>query len=354
MIGDATATWRMARRMVGWAPEAARALLTEASRHQTDDTSQATSSELLARAHAALEDWHLATRALQRAIELRRDLGDADLADQLERLLERFPVPGFSSEHQALEVELELIRRSIAGTSSRADRMTVEIARTLQPRRVAGNLQAWLGLSSSEMTLLSAAVASVADSRCGPPRIDEGWRPVLGDTEDGFARLLEARLVSPVPALIANPRIVSRMLGRSQLEPPRSVRMTALAPQPPSGHDASFARELRGSSSIGVVIGPAAAARAAAIATAAGLRAIAAEPRAHADVAMFADAALEAQLFGGLLVVDGARWRTAGLDLASTAAEVRWAPILVMSDDDPPIDRRFRAFTSTPEVSSRR
>ncbi|MGE0547984.1 MAG: hypothetical protein AB7O24_33255 [Kofleriaceae bacterium] len=347
----------MARRMVGWAPEGARALLEELAQHQRDDASQANANELLTHALAATGAWPLATESLQRAIALRRALGDPVQADRLDQVLERFPVPGFSSEQQAVDVEIALIRRSIERTASAADVMTVELARAIAPRWLPGDLQAWFSLSPDEMTLLSAAVASIGDPRCGPPRTAAAWHALLASASDAADALIDARLVSAMPALIPNPRVVSRMLGRTQVEPPRSIRLIAQPRVLARSSDGSLARELRMSHRFGVVVGPSHHARARAVAIAAGcqLTAVVAEPvGAAVDPSLIADAALEARLFGGMLVIDEARWRAAGLDVtAAIAGDVlRSGSILVVTDEELPIDQQFRAFTVTAAVSS--
>jgi hypothetical protein len=342
--------WRIA----AWAPDAARDLLITAIADGGDDIALAAATEVLAKLVAVTGAWELARASVDQAAEIRRSLGDLASAAALVELGARFPLAPFGYDAEALEAELSLICAAVSGELSKLDRAIVEIRRALTPRSLTGNIEAWFRLTPSETLLLMAAVGSVTDPRCGPPRSAEIWHRVLGGADDAADQLVSRGLATSVGELVPAPRAVSRLLGRNELDPPATIRLV----RPPSSRDHRDHRPLSEAlvdrSRYGVVLGS----RVSASELAAGIA-----RRAHATSCVvaipilttgqptasdLAEMVIEGRLFGAVVAVDYTAWQQAGVDLARpdiAARVLSCGPVVVTAGEDPPLPREWRSFT---------
>lgn len=341
--------WQRASRIVAWAPDDARDLLIAASGDGgDDDLALAGTSELLARAFAVTGAWDLAGQAFE-AAAASLQATDAARAHALRGIAAQLPLEPFASDGEAIDAELDLIARAVdpQAPAPVVRRAVVELRRSLAPRRITGVLEAAFEISAMELAFVMAAAAPILRPESTPLLPASAWGPLIASSSLGVtadcARLLRLGIVREAPELVPHPALVSRLLGRTEVVNPSGVHLRRIPPIGKVGPGADdLARDLVTGTGIGVVVGPTGSGRRTAIANLVARRGLATYSASTVvgTPAALIDAAVEARLHGGLIIIDLDEWP--GIELATVAG---LAPIVAVSTFDPPIPRELRAFT---------
>ena len=287
-----------------------------------DENSLVLAQECLAKVFAVTGSWDLA-RAAYMGAAASSDPLDAARAAAFRGTSECLPVLRFTSDREAIAAELDLVVRCLAGEVPATRRMLVEIRRALQPASTLARIAAVFGLGPEDVSLMMAAVASIAIADQVSRRTPAEWNEVLVPSQLGrcgsVERLVHHRLCAAIPQLVPHPSLVSRLLGRCELDHPSGIRLDSLdvvvQPLP-----TSLSRVLLTTRGIAIIHGEPATARtacAAAIGAQCGRRVFAMRPSAGAESADFASAALEAALHGGMLAIDLDDWSARGIEIAA-------------------------------------
>jgi hypothetical protein len=324
---------REAARIASFAPDAARELI--ASVEPTDDIGVARAAELLARIGAVTGAWELAKEGYDEAAAAWEPM-DAARAAALRAIGAQLPLRPFGTDIDAVASEVELVRRIFeAGRPAPVvQRALVEIRRTLEPRPITGIIERAFGLTPGEMAYVMAAAAPALEAEIVPRLPASDWQPLLGSSSlDGPAPLGRAALlVKETPALVAQPALISRLLGRTTVENPVGLTLRAVTPgvAPPDAARLADALVIERKIGIGDSIEAMAA-----IAARRGLGVLLV--RAQAATALgLAAAQLEAGLHGAIAAISYDEWRH---------AVPKTGPLLVVAKTPVSIPPDARAFT---------
>lgn len=220
--------WDTAAAIAAWAPDATRELLASAV-DLDDEFALPRASELMAKAFAVTGAWQLARETYALAADTWEPL-DVKRAFALRDLVRLLPLDAFASEHDAIEAERILVRRTldVTGEPPLVLRGTTEIQRALAPRQITGLIEATFELAPMQ----HAFVMALALDRATPLTVHE-WQMRLRPSlwfEHSLDRTIELGLVRTTPVVTAHPRLVSRLHGRTVIEMPRGVRYEELEP----------------------------------------------------------------------------------------------------------------------------